>query len=317
MLTDSAYQILTVGGLYNDVTGDALFGVIGAPVPTQGSPATPSGSGIILAGYGSDGFIHALSTDINGHLNVNAIVTFPSSLPVTQATIPWVVQDLAAELSLADIEIDTGLIASTVLTLAGSPPIRVLGVLDQADGIPGTVAPTYATQIAGSDGTNLQAVRVSTNRTVVVIPADEALASSINYFTADIGDTQVSIANPAIKPVLSVRANSAAIGFILREIMLLGSGTNTRYQLIKNPTTLTGATFARSNGHMQIDTAATAFTGGTPVDSGYFSSSFGKSIMQAVASGAPGDTFTLVASAISGTTKVAAAVQWSETAAAL
>lgn len=288
--------------------------------------------------------VAALNTYVVNPITVSGPVSVTGTVAVTQSTSPWVVSGTVT----ANAGTGTFTVAGSLTNNNAAPAANNIGALtalanaanptwtegdqvlasvdlsghqrtvDAATSATGAAPSAKAIQVAGSDGTNLQAIRVSTNRTTVMIPADEALASSVSYFSADMGDAQVSIANPAVKPLISVRTNSATVLFILRGLNLLGGGQLVRYQLIKNPTTLTGSTFATSRGNMQIDTAATAFAGGTVVDSGYFGSAhFIKSIMQAAASGTPGDTFTLAASSIAGTVKVSGSIQWSETAAAL
>jgi hypothetical protein len=60
---------ITVYGLYNDQTGDALFGVTGSAVPA---------SIVYVGGKDNNGNLQPLSLGSNGYLNVNATVTAPS-----------------------------------------------------------------------------------------------------------------------------------------------------------------------------------------------------------------------------------------------
>lgn len=188
--------------------------------------------------------------------------------------------------------------------------VGVLPALIEAGAFPATTLPALT---AGDQAL----VSITQGGSLRVIPVDEANAPSISYYSADMGDTEKSIANPAILPMLSIRTNSASIQFLMRGFTLQSNGTLSRWQLVKNAT-LTGATFATSNGNMQIDTAATVSSGGTVVDSGYFSGTqVVKAVLYAMAAGAPGDRFTLVGSSISGTSKISASMQWSELAAAI
>lgn len=66
---------ITVQGLYNDVSGDALYGVIGTTAPA---------SAIFLAGKDTTtGFLQPFSVDSSGNLNVNASITPPSDNTAT------------------------------------------------------------------------------------------------------------------------------------------------------------------------------------------------------------------------------------------
>jgi hypothetical protein len=260
-------------------------------------------------------------------LNVNASVwgTLTNNNAAPAATQVGVLPALANAASPADTEGD-----QVLLSVDLSGRIRVRGTLSNNNAAPSgdnvgvlpaiTNSGTFpAVTVPALTAGDQELATVSQGGSLVTIPADEEYASHINYFSADTGDVEKSVANPAILPVLSVRTNSASIQFLLRSFVLQSNGTLSRWQLIKNAT-LTGSTFAATSpsANMQVDTAATSFTGGTVVDSGFFSGTqLYKSVTYAIAAGAPGDHYTMVCSSISGTTKVSTSIQWSEVAAAI
>jgi hypothetical protein len=107
---------------------------------------------------------------------------------------------------------------------------------------------------------------------------------SAKHFGADVdseGNTLAFIAattktissNPTFTPVMSIRLNSANIDAIVEilKFPLYGQTTDdVAWKLILNAT-LTGSTFANSVGYVQIDTAATAVSGGTDLVAGFVS----------------------------------------------
>ena len=336
--TEGFAVLLSVDLAGNLRTKDIADGAAGAAAPAQ---TTQVG--------GSDGTnLRALLTSTTGQLHVIAdsgsttVVT--GTVAVTQSTSPWVVSGTVT----ANAGTGTFSVAGTLTNNNAAPAANNVGVLsalanaanptftegdqtlvsvdlsghqrtvDKADGATGAAAPATAIQSAGQDSAgNLQALRVSTNRTQVTIPADEALAASLSWFSFDTGAVQISSANPAVTPIISVETNSASVVFLIRGISVTTNGTLTFVKLIKNGT-LTGSTFTGTEGNMKTDTAATAISGGTVVWSGYVGSGvLNPQLLQAAADGTPGDKFTIVVTSLSGTTKVSASIQWSESAAAL
>jgi hypothetical protein len=191
------------------------------------------------------------------------------------------------------------------------------------DAVAAAAVPANVLQVGGSDGTNLQSLRLSTNRSVVMVPADEALASLISNFSWDTGLTLASL-TATESPIFSLKTNSATKVFTIRGIELSGNGTLYRWRLIRNPGTLTTSSFAATpptGSSVLIDIAATVVTSGTGtvVDSGYVSAGqIFKPLTTYMAPGAPGDVYTLAATAAGGTTaKCLMSIQWTESAAAL
>ena len=78
---------------------------------------------------------------------------------------------------------------------------------------------------------------------------------------------------PTYVPVLSVRLNSANLAAVVNIVKMPIYGQTTddiAWKIILN-TTLTGATFASTVGYVDIDSAATALSGGTDLDAGFVS----------------------------------------------
>jgi hypothetical protein len=95
--------------------------------------------------------------------------------------------------------------------------------------------------------------------------------------SAGTGTTQKRLANLGVYyPIVSIRLNSSRLDSIVfpRQIDVLSPSVNYyRWALLQNPT-LTGATFANTSptGTVDIDTAATAISGGIEIQSGYAAS---------------------------------------------
>jgi hypothetical protein len=95
--------------------------------------------------------------------------------------------------------------------------------------------------------------------------------------SAGTGTTQKRLSNSGTYyPIVSIRLNSSRLDSIVfpRQIDVLSPSVNYyRWVLLQNPT-LTGATFATTSptGTVDIDTAATAISGGIEIQSGYASS---------------------------------------------
>lgn len=286
---------------------------------------------------------------------------------VVQGTSPWVT-------SISGSVTVTGTVAVTQST---SPWITK----DAADGTPGAVPPATATQVAGSDGTDLRVLKtdasgelivqqganwfvkgiltnnnaapgaelvgvlpaVATNvplayttgnqvltttslgGAVRVVPVDEENASSLSYFSVDTGNTLKTVTTAIVFPLISIRSSSAGFIFRVREVSAFTDGTQELIQLIKNPQTLTGSTFAATaptGSHVTVDTAATAVTigTGTVVWSGFAATVpvMINTLMSALAGGTPGDIYTVASQKFgTGTSKAGGQIHWSEQAAAL
>lgn len=225
-------------------------------------------------------------------------------------------------------------------TLFGSPAVEALNVYvvnqsSMATSVTGTLtnnnaAPTNnnlgvlgfvatSTPEAYTNGDQVLAT-TTLGGSVRVIPADEANAASINYFTYDSGAVYKTLGAGATY-LFSIQANSTTVIFLLRELQWMTDGSVVFFQLYKN-SVLVGAAFTALAGtHIKVDTAATGgFTTGTPVFSGYAGTGARAydELLQAMASGAPGDTFTTVATKLgTGTSKALAQISWSEQAAAI
>jgi hypothetical protein len=249
-----------------------------------------------------------LSVDLAGNLRTTTV------LGAGAAVIGHVITD-ATSVTTATLSAETTKVIGTTRTLG-----NIGGVFDQ---VAGTASPANVLNVGGNDGTNLQSIRTTTNRSVVMIPANEALAASLSYFSFDSGITMVSL-TATENAIFSIKANSASKVFTIRGFELSGNGTIYRWRLLRDVQTLTGATFATtpSGSSALIDTVATTFTlgTGTVVDSGFVSSGqVVKPLTLALTNGAPGtDTYTLACSALtSSTAKCLVALQWTESAAAL
>lgn len=91
--------------------------------------------------------------------------------------------------------------------------------------------------------------------------------------SADMGVAGRAITAGTALPLMSIRLNSANIRASLQPLLynVVSSANSTFYYALVINGTLTGATFATNLGFAQVDTAATAMTGGTIIDSGYIS----------------------------------------------
>lgn len=90
-------------------------------------------------------------------------------------------------------------------------------------------------------------------------------------FSVDMGVTPRTVTNASLLPLLSIRSNTTHIRTVINPLtyqVLTTSNQDLFYQIVLNGT-LTGATFAGTINNIQYDTAATAITGGTIIDSGY------------------------------------------------
>jgi hypothetical protein len=205
-----------------------------------------------------------------------------------------------------------------------SAPFTVVGTLTNNNAAPGAnnlgvlgfIA--TATPEAYTQGDQVLAT-TSLGGAIRIVPVDEANAASLSYFSYDSSNAYKVCTSGVPKALWSIQANSAAIIFLLRELEWFTDGSVSQFQLIKNAT-LTGSSFAALAGtHVKVDTAGTyTATSGTVVMSGYVGSTPRSydSLLTAMASGAPGDTFTMVATGFAKTSAVAQ-IRWSEQAAAL
>jgi hypothetical protein len=363
------FQNITIQGLYDDNTGNPLFGVLGQSAYSSGSPA--SASGVIFAGVDQNGNLQAISVNTLGVVNVNATIAAGATIAVTQSTTPWVVSGTVTSnqgtspwvdnitqwnsVALGSptafgtapsgnvIGTNSSLFAGNIpltATLFGSPAVEALNVYvvnqsSMATVVTGNLTNNNAAPIADNIGVlgfiatatpeaytqgNQVLATTTLGGSVRVIPADEANASSLNYYTYDSGAVYKSLGAGA-QYLFSIQANSTTITFLLRELQWMTDGSVVFFQLYKN-SVLVGAAFAALAGtHVKVDTAATSgFTTGTPVFSGYAGTGARPydELLQSMASGTPGDTFSMVATKLgTGTSKALAQISWSEQAAAI
>jgi hypothetical protein len=211
--------------------------------------------------------------------------------------------------------------STTTLTVAGSltnnnaaPAANNIGALTAI-----TVG-TFPTLTPPTDTVgDLELLTVTQGGSHIIIPADEAYANRINYYAVNNGATFKTV-TAANTPMFSIKANSAAVQFLIRQWGWLTNGTAGLFNLVHGAT-LTGSTFAAASPstHMLFDTAATSFTGGTVVMSGYamqgLFSSF-QNLLISIASGTT-DIWTVSCSPQSGSTPAVAELQWSEITAAI
>lgn len=251
-------------------------------------------------------------TQVGGSAVALGQTTMSASIPVA----------IASDQSAIPVTLTSTTITGTVAVTQSTTPWVTK---DQADGATGAAVPAQTMQVGGSDGTNLRTLKTSTTGTLVTIPADEALAASLSYYSYDSGAAYKSLTSASV-PLWSIQSNSAAITFLLRGIQCFTDGSVVLFQLVKNAQTLTGASFVTTGiptgSHVKVDTTATAVTigTGTVVWSGYVGStprSF-DGLIDAMAAGTPGDTYTVVANRFgTGTAKATAQIRWSEQTGAL
>jgi hypothetical protein len=152
---------------------------------------------------------------------------------------------------------------------------------------------------------------------VRVVPVDEANASSLSYYEVTGGNTYIAVTT-AFTPVMAFQSNSASFIYLLRMIQFFTGGQVMEFVMLKNPT-VNGGAFVAASGHFNLNTTATSYTGGTKVLAGYVGSVpfLLSDMLDAVAAGAPGDTFAIEARTFSGTGSAVASARWSEQSAAL
>jgi hypothetical protein len=300
-----------------------------------------------------DGTVWAL-TGTSANVDVTNTVTVTGTVAVTQSTSPWVVAGNLTHNNAAPTSNNVGVLPAVASTAAPTYTTgdQVLlstdlaGNLRTSATISGTVvvagnktnnaaAPTTDNLgTLGFEATNAPLTYTNGNQVLAttslggavrVVPVDEENASSISYYSVDTGNVLKSVTTAVVFPLISIRSSSAAFIFRVREVSGFTDGTGELIQLIKNPQTLTGSTFAAtapSGSHVTVDTAATAVTIGTGVVvwSGYAASipAMINTLMAALAGGTPGDVYTVACQKFgTGTSKAGGQIHWSEQAAAL
>jgi hypothetical protein len=120
--------------------------------------------------------------------------------------------------------------------------------------------------------TNTAATASATTMSITcVIVKNYGLEDTIDGFTKAHGRISLKTASTTFTPILSFRINATNLNAIvefLRTELYCMTVDDAQWTLILNPT-LTGSTFAVTNGYLQIDEAATALTGGTVLDIGH------------------------------------------------
>ena len=237
------------------------------------------------------------------NVDVTNTVTVTGTVAVTQSTSPWVVAGNLTDNNAAPTTNNVGVLPA--LIEAGTFPAVTLPAVNAGD----------------------QAlVSVTQGRSLRIINSIDDNQANVAYYSVDSGITQKSLANATITPLFSIQSNSAAFKFTVTTVQGFTDGTLNWFALVKNPQTLTGAAFTTTGiptgSHIKIDTTATAITigTGTIVWSGYSSSAalINDKLMMALAAGAPGDTYTLVAEKFgTGTAKVTGVIGWRELAASI
>lgn len=352
----SAIQIAGSDGtnlrtILTDATGAVVItGTISASNPSVSATAAAVPADATYIGGNKAGNLVGLLLDASGNLQVaveNTVATTVSgTVAVTQSTSPWVVSNggtFAVQVSaplpagtnvIGHVITDTGsttVVTGTVaVTQSGSWSVSVTGTsvfagnLTNNNAAPSTTnvgvlpAVVASAPVAWTAG-NQSLVTVTPGGSLRTLSAVEANAASITYVSYDSGAAFTAV-NAANTPLWSIRANSASVRFLLRELQWITDGSLTYFTLVKNGT-LTGGTFAATSpsANVLVDTAATVITAGTIVMSGYVGAGMRSydDLLTAMASGTPGDTFTMVASPLGTKSNAAAQIRWSETTAVL
>jgi len=166
---------------------------------------------------------------------------------------------------------------------------------------------------------------VSTMKQIcTTVISEGGYTASTQVFTAGTGITVKRLASQGTYyPIASIRLNSSHLNSIVRleqTDMLSPTVNYYRWVILKNAT-LTGATWASSSSttRVDVDTASTAVTGGTELESGYISSRETASLrldniygqLSRTIDGVS-DTFTLAMTATSNNADVLAQIGWQE-----
>jgi hypothetical protein len=147
---------------------------------------------------------------------------------------------------------------------------------------------------------------------LIVVPADEQFACSIQYYSYDSGAAfDQQIMTTAFVPLWSIQGNGVGtIVQLLREIQVLTDGSTVLFQLIEGGT-LTGPTnFVAGPGNVNVDTASTGVSGGTIVWSGY-AAAFPRNY-DGLLDCLNGKTYTIAGKSFKGCAKAVAQIRWSE-----
>ena len=293
-------QVLAVTDLHGAINNDmqAVAGVqLGATAVTAfgTAPAAANVQGVNASIYAGTTGITATGTSLN--------VDVTNTVTVNQGTSPWVVAGNKTNNNAAPSTDNVG----------------VLPALIESGAFPAVTLPAY-------NAGDLALVSVTQGASLRVMNSLDDNQANVSYYSVDNGITQKSLANATITPLLSIQSNSTAFKFTILEVQGFTDGTLNWFALVKNPQTLTGAAFTTTGiptgSHIKIDTSATAVTigTGTVVWSGYASATpiLADKLLMALAAGAPGDTYTLVAEKFgTGTAKVTGQIMWRELAASI
>jgi hypothetical protein len=314
-------DLQAVAGVALASTGVQSFGASGANAPTGSVPGVNAS---IYQGGAAITQTNTLYDQISDGTNVMGTManfgTSPGAVKALNTNSSLFAGTTALTATGTSLNVNvtgTATIAGNLTNNNAAPAANNLGVLGYlANGATVGTAPTPKTYTNGFQDLGT----ITTGGSQIVIPVDEYYASSISYFGYDSG---VTATNPTgLTPIISIRTNSASFNFLIRSIQGATNGALGVFRLFKNPT-LTGSTFAitPTNSHVQIDTAATAYSAtGTQIWSGY--SATGsipfQQMLQYMAAGAPGDTFSIGWLKVgTGTANPYAALSWSEEAVVL
>src|SRR5271166_5941509 len=306
--------------IYVDVTNTCL-NVCGLTFTAAGSPAESSLNvfsvgGTVCATQCGDWFVNQAGTWTVGLTGA----TFTTSGSPAESSLNVFVT--GGDVTLTSNTPDTPIyvdvtntclnVCGNTYTATGSPAETSLNVYITG-GMPTPVL-ELATVVCGPNtyplGSN-QDLSLAPDGALIVVPADEQFACSIQYYSYDSGaafDTQVM--TTAFVPLWSIQGNgTGTIVQLLREIQVFTDGSTVLFQLIEGGT-LTGSAFAAGPGNVNVDTAATVVTGGTVVWSGYaaaFPRNF-DGLMDCL----NGKTYTIAGKSFKGCAKAVAQIRWSE-----
>jgi len=278
--------------IYVDVTNTCL-NVCGATFTTLGSPAE-SFLNVNVANT-SDTPIYVDIT--GGTVNVTGTVTVTNTI------------DTPLYVDITNTCLN---VCGNTYTTTGSPAETSLNVYITG-GMPTPVL-ELATVVCGPNtyplGSN-QDLSLAPDGALIVVPADEQFACSIQYYSYDSGAAfSVMVSTTAFTPLWSITGcSSGTIVQLLREIQVLTDGSTVLFELIEGGT-LTGASFVAGPGCSTVDTSATVVTGGIVVWSGY-AAAFPRnydSLMDCM----NGKTYTIAAKSFKGCAKAVAQIRWSE-----